>query len=361
MTALKLAGLRLRALIRKSPRTLIALLAVIAAFIGVGIYTGGRALWPLLLVWWPWLVAGAVLPIALGIWWLWWRLPKQESERLRPTMPDPKARADVEDNFRKTIGQVLGGAAVLFGAGIAYLQFTQQQQSSRDLLISNQMAKGFELLGKKEKDEVMLRLGGIYTLEGIMNTSDDYYYPIIEALCAFVRDGTKNETGDGPPATDIQAALTVIGGRRAIDGRAISRHISERRLVSNTQLNLKNARIPKANLVLLDLKFVDLSGADLRGARFGVDVGYFSLGADLTDATLIDADLTGADLNGVQATRVGWKGAILRDTDLTSADLTGAWGLTQAQLDQACARKKPNGLDKAFTFPDDKPCPENTP
>jgi hypothetical protein len=37
---------------------------------------------------------------------------------------DPKGRADVGDNFRKTVGKVLGGAAVLIGAGAAYLQFS---------------------------------------------------------------------------------------------------------------------------------------------------------------------------------------------------------------------------------------------
>ena len=35
---------------------------------------------------------------------------------------DPKARADTEDNFRKTVGQALGGIAVLIGAVVACLQ-----------------------------------------------------------------------------------------------------------------------------------------------------------------------------------------------------------------------------------------------
>ena len=82
-------------------------------------------------------------------WWLWWRLPKRQTRRLN--LPDDKTRAEVEDNFRKTAGQLLGGAAVLIGAGFAYLQFTQQQRSAQDLLISNQVSKGFELLGNKEK------------------------------------------------------------------------------------------------------------------------------------------------------------------------------------------------------------------
>src|SRR5215469_16520114 len=90
---------------------------------------------------------GLAAAALFGVWWLWWRLPKRQADRLRLTIRDPKARADVEDNFRKTIGQLLGGAAVLIGAGFAYLQFTQQQRSAHDLLISNQVAKGFELLG----------------------------------------------------------------------------------------------------------------------------------------------------------------------------------------------------------------------
>jgi hypothetical protein len=143
---------------------------------------------------------------ALGAWWLWWQLPKRQAERLRMTVRDAKARTDIEDNFRKTIGQLLGGAAVLigaaFGTGFAYLQFQQQQRSAHDLLISNQVAKGFELLGNKDK-QIQQRLGGIYALEGVMNTSKEYYQPVLEALSAFVRDSTRDATGDGPPATDI--------------------------------------------------------------------------------------------------------------------------------------------------------------
>jgi hypothetical protein len=127
---------------------------------GIGAYAASRALWPFLLVWWSWLLAGAAPVGALGAWWLWWQLPKRQAERLRMTVRAAKARTDIEDNFRKTIGQLLGGAAVLIGAGFAYLQFQQQQRSAHDLLISNQVAKGFELLGNKD-NQIQQRLGGI--------------------------------------------------------------------------------------------------------------------------------------------------------------------------------------------------------
>jgi hypothetical protein len=41
---------------------------------------------------------------------LWWRLPQRQVARLALKIRHPKARADTEDNFRKTVGQALGGA-----------------------------------------------------------------------------------------------------------------------------------------------------------------------------------------------------------------------------------------------------------
>jgi hypothetical protein len=45
-------------------------------------------------------VLGALL-LAIGIWWLWWRLPKREVARLALKIRDPKARADIEDSYRR--------------------------------------------------------------------------------------------------------------------------------------------------------------------------------------------------------------------------------------------------------------------
>jgi uncharacterized protein YjbI with pentapeptide repeats len=305
-----------------------------------------------------WLIVGAIAlgagtgaaALFWGAWWAWWRLPKRQVDSLRLQIRDPKARADVEDNFRKTVGQVLGGAAVLIGAGLAYLQFSQQQQASqqqfsqqqqasRDLLISNQVAKGFEQLGS---DKVVVRLGGIYALEGVMNTSEQYYRPVLEALSAFVRDGTGTEKGNGAPATEIQAALTVIGRRKAI---------------ATGTPDLAHANIPKADLSGADLSSTNLSGSNLSGADLTVAIlnsanltdadlsstfqihitsriGYSRASrggraANLTNATLLNADLRGAHLNGVNL-----RAAFLIGADLTGADLTGA-NLNGAHLNDA--------------------------
>ena len=69
----------------------------------------------------------------------------------------------------------------------AQKQFSQQQKAAHDLLISNQVSKGFEQLAS---DKMAMRLGGIYGLEGVMNTSEQYRGSVLEGLCAFVRENT---------------------------------------------------------------------------------------------------------------------------------------------------------------------------
>src|SRR6266480_5783864 len=260
-------------------------------------------------IWLPIAVVVSVIA-ALAFWW-WW--PRWQVNLLALEIRDPKARADVEDKFRKTVGQLLGGAAVLFGAWLAFLQFSQQQQTAqsqikqqqqaaqqqqqqaaRDLLISNQVSKGFEQLAS---DKMAMRLGGIYALEGVMNASErpeQYRGPVLEMLCAFVREYTIGKTVLVKPAIDIQTALTVIGRRKGQE------------LPDLAKVNIPGANLSGANLSGAKLDRVDLTGADLTGANLGL--------ADLNGAYLSGANLSGANLSG----------ANLRGADLTGANLRSA-------------------------------------
>jgi len=293
-----------------------------------------------------------VYGVVYGAWWLWWRLPKRQVDRL--ALPTTKESADVEDNFRKTAGQLIGGAAVLIGAAIGtafgFYQFSLQQKAAQNLLISNQVSKGFEQLAGAK---IEMRLGGIYALEGVMNASTQYHGPVLEALCAFVRESTIGKTVS-KPAPDVQAALTVIG--RRIEGRHFlidfpgtldlaKVSIPEAHLF---RADLSGAILHYANLSRASLVGADLSGAGLIGANLS-DAGL--VGADLSYAMLLDANLTGADLTEANLSRADLtgaarSGAILLDANLTGADLSGA-KLTQTQLDEACGdanTKLPKGL-----------------
>jgi uncharacterized protein YjbI with pentapeptide repeats len=304
------------------------------------------------------------------LWWLWWRLPQRQVARLSIQIPDPKARADAEDNFRKTVGQALGGAAVLIGAGAAYLQFTQQQQASHDLLISNQVSKGFEQLAS---DKLTMRLGGIYALEGVMNGSAEYHQAVLEALCAFVRDDTigmivndtaRQDRRPGPksarrspssseqtnkadrgPAIDIQAALTVIGRRADGPGevKLVRASLSDAFLrdanlhgADLNGANLRDTSLNRANLNDADLRDANLNGAKLQVASLNraslndADLGDANLhganlyDADLSGANLILADLSVANLRGADLSSAHLSAAHLNDADLRSAHLIGA-------------------------------------
>jgi uncharacterized protein YjbI with pentapeptide repeats len=269
------------------------------------------------------LAAIAALLGGMAVWWLWWRLPKQQVAQLALEIHEPKARADAEDNFRKTVGQALGGAAVLIGAFSAYLQFSQQQRSSRDLLMSNQVSNGFEQL---RSEKAIIRLGGIYALEGAMNNSDQYHRSVLEALTAFIREGTSAVPFafiPPPLPTDIQAALTVIGRRTAGQG-----------VIDLT----------KANIAAADLRRANLTDANLTNANL--------IDADLTDANLTDANLTNVNLPRANLTGAHLTNANLFRANLGGADLTGARLDGQQQLDDACGSHAvlPTGLTL-------KPCP----
>jgi hypothetical protein len=259
-------------------------------------------------LWWTGIGVGTVTLVA-GAVSLWWWFPKWQMRSI--TAADPKARADIEDNFRKTVGQALGGIAVLIGASVAYLQFIQQQQAAHDLLISNQVAKGFEQLAGKE---TAMRLGGIYALEGVMNTSEQYHQPVLDALCAFVRDETnkKNYTAQ-TPVIEIQAVLEVIS----------------RRTPGRGGVNLAGAKLLGANLFVANLRGADLRGANLHAAM-------------LNFASLLGANLSGADLSGANLTSANLRNTYLQNTDLRHAKLDG-----QEQLNQACGT--PGGLPEGLT------------
>ncbi|HKD75159.1 MAG TPA: hypothetical protein VKB76_06670, partial [Ktedonobacterales bacterium] len=153
-------------------------------------------------------IAALASALLAAIWWVWWRLPQRQVARLSLKIRDPKDRADIEDNFRKTVGQALGGAAVLVGAAAAYLQFTQQQRASHDLLASSQISKGFEQLMSATTP---IRIAGILTLQGAANSSVEYRPVVQLALCAYVGDRTVGKPFGMDEDLDIKTALIVLG------------------------------------------------------------------------------------------------------------------------------------------------------
>jgi uncharacterized protein YjbI with pentapeptide repeats len=318
----------------------------------------------MIILWWVGIAAIAIIVMA-GVTALWWWVPKWQMKSV--TAADPKARADIEDNFRKTVGQALGGIAVLVGAGAAYygtqqtMQASDQQsrrnlEASRALLISQQVSKGFEDLGNKESP--MIVIGGIYTLEGVMQAPETLYHrPVLEALCGFVRDRNMpsnmtdiNKISPKLPPTELRAALTVIGRRPADLANYADLTSLELWGLMLIGVDLRGTHLGGADLFHSVLTEADLSGADLLSVMLS--------GADLSDANLSNTKMFYTDLSNANLFRANLTGANLSvaklwGADLTEADLTDARGLTQDQLDSACGTnaKLPTGLTLK------KPCP----
>ena len=296
------------------------------------------------------LVGGVAIAFAACACASWWWLPPYYVRRYHPEIIEPKERADVEDNFRKNVGQFLGGIVVLLGIWKAYVETSQtlskseasqalQRKSSTDLLYSQQFGKAFDQLGtvdRSGKAVIITQLGGIYTLEGVMKGSVEYRWRIIEAIAAFIR--LKSPLGASSPvgasSIDIitQTALTVLGRRD---------QSPEEAPINLEQTNLGKANLSGAKLENVILRRSDLTGATLNEARFvSADLSDAILTAAtlrrtvLTGAILTDANLSRAILNEAILRSSKLTGANLTDADLTDADLTNA-DLTNADLTNA--------------------------
>ena len=203
-----------------------------------------------------------------------------------------KERIALESTLTSTLVQIFTGGFFFITAYFTWanLQVANAKQ------ITERFTQAINQLGS-EKIEV--RLGGIYALERIAKDSFKDHWTIMEVLTAFVRERSpvsrlpKNnpkqtlltdflpqsqpseDSTHRKIATDVQAALTVIG-RRDLKKEEPLQHI-----INLSQTDLSGA----------DLRDTNLSGADLRDANLS--------GADLSGATLINAKLNGATLSGV--------------------------------------------------------------
>ena len=264
-------------------------------------------------------------------------------------LPLQEGRLKLQNDARTTMLQALGGLLVVSTAGAgAYTAWRQLQENrrqqqrneelsreelrlTRESHIAERFTRAVEQLGNN--DALDVRLGGIYTLERFAQDSPERDHPtVVEVLGAFVREhsrrhdppppkqGMAEEAAEKPsatapgtdvkprPATDVQAALTVLG--RLPQQPNVSRG------------DLTGAQIAGAQLVE-----ADLSGAQL-------------VEANLSDANLVQVDLSGArldtaNLSGAQLYGADLSGAQLERANLSAADLSRAQELTQGQLDVA--------------------------
>jgi hypothetical protein len=307
------------------------------------------------------LIASLVAPL---FWLFLWKLPQWQVE----AVPEIKDRIDLESKSRQTMAQILGGAVLLVG-----LYFTSQTlYVSQQGQITDRFTKAIDQLGK---DNMPVRLGGIYALERIAKDSEYDHWAVMEVLTAFIREQVPvKDAGDTHPLgkreedkdqkipelrTDIQAILTVLGRRTRTYKNGETQSLNLRK----TQLqgaDLRGAQLQKASLEGAQLQKASLEGAQLQKAQLW---GAQLQKASLWDARLQGAYLGGAQLQGAHLARARFQGADLgtiqlRPTNLEGVDFTEVKGLTQEQINVTCGNESTK-LPAGFIKP--QPCPLVTP
>lgn len=268
-----------------------------------------------------------------------WGFPKLQVSRSQGLTADN--RFDRENEARKTLSQIIGGALLLSGLYSSVQTFNLQREGQ----ITDRYTKAIDQLGAVSPGgaaNLGVRIGGIYALERIARDSPKDQPAIMEVLTFYVREYSKmKEAGDqSKPApldngavgqrsrgavkqesirSDIQTSLTVIG-RRDVDND------SKDRLLDLHEINLDTADLRGAKL-----GGVDLQGASLRGAKLdrAILTGALLYGAHLEGAFLQQADLratrlVGTFLLGAHLKQARLQGAYLNGVNLSRADLTGA-------------------------------------
>ena len=110
-----------------------------------------------MVVYWWWIGVGVGAAVLAGA--AWWWLPKRQMRSI--TLGDPKARAEIEDNFRKTIGQALGAIAVLIGAGFAFAQFLEQRDTAqKQIAVSQEQVRISQQQVEASHDLLISNVGG---------------------------------------------------------------------------------------------------------------------------------------------------------------------------------------------------------
>ena len=266
-------------------------------------------------------MAGMVLILALILAAKFWAWPSwktiQEIDEISERLP-------IEIELIKTLSQTMLGALVVVTLYFTWRRVSAAEQAgtiAREGQITERFTRAVEQLGNK--DNMAVRLGGIYALERIARDSERDHWQVMEVLTAFAREKSphcKDKPCIQPIAADIQAILTVLGRRNPkYDWKGL-------------RLDLSDTHLHGARLLGANLEHVMLTGANLRNASF-FRVNF--RGAIFQDTILQGTVFQKSRLIDCYFERAIMQEADLQGSDITNADLREARHLTEEQVKSA--------------------------
>ena len=318
------------------------------------------------------LVSG-ILALFLG--WSWIRSGSNETEPNSTTI--------------RNVSLVIGGVLALVFAVWRSAVAQRQAETAQRGLLNERYQRGAEMLGS---DALSVRVGGVYALSHLAEEHpEQYHVPVMELFCAcachptgqfrttdaereiVTEMGPEQDHHDPYPMlrADVQSVMAAIGTR---DKRRINLENRSGYRLNLRHADLRGGRLPNVNLAYADLTGAKLSGVNLWDAKLyqaklidadlscppntKEDRDYAITGLALEAVNqspitvmiyvdLSDTDLSGADLSNVSLACANFSGAQLYGTVFSGADLSQARfsmggqnpadGMTQTDLDEACA------------------------
>lgn len=256
--------------------------------------------------------------------------------------------ATLENQYRTTQAQIIGGGAVLISLYFAWGNL----KTAKDGQITERFTRAVNQLGDKE---LQIRLGGIYALERISKESKEDYWPIMEILTAYVRQHSPLEKTN--TCTDLYKGICSLHGQYsevlerklknqvAIDIKAILNIIKKRNYMFSygepNGLDLRRTYLREAHLERAHLENANFIGAFLESAHLE--------GAYLENALFLGANLENADLRGTDLRKACFEETVLAHANLKGANLEDARNLDEDQLSKVhslCGTKLDNELKK---------------
>ncbi len=271
-----------------------------------------------------------------------------------------------DDGFRN-VSLSIGGSITLsiavLGIILTLIRNTltrQQNNTDKERLVTEQISRAVEQTGAYKQEvnganyqpNIEARLGGLYSLQRIMQKSPKDAQTIAKIFYAYVRENAKRPRTKEQELKinkniityqlpeDIQAAFSIICqfSKKPLLDSQLNFSRADFREYSFTDMDFSNAILKHVNLEDADLSDADLSGADLSGANLINTVMFY---ANLSGAILVDTDLEHALLTDIDANYPGrfvpnlsganLSGASLRNQILPYVDLSGA-NLSRANL-----------------------------
>jgi uncharacterized protein YjbI with pentapeptide repeats len=246
-----------------------------------------------------------------------------------------------QNTLNASVFQVVSSLLLVFTAYTAWGNFVVSEKKQ----IVESFAKAVEQLGS---DELHARVGAIFVLEQIAQTSPEYHWIVIEVLTSYIRDVSLKGNSIFNPVklqdkikkrdsdNNEEKHFTETGSREVTESIDEEIQKSFEKLVISVTIDVQSALtvIGRRNSKydpqdrVIDLRRCDITGANIKNANLryanliGATISYAHLeNANLSGAKLQCADLIGAHLNGANLNKSNLRDAVLKDAYLQKSDL----------------------------------------